>query len=157
MIKSVLVRINSLEQFLADIHLSEDVDVKKTVDEDKDEHLLLSTVHGAKGLEWDCVFLVGASSDLFPSIKSSFYLEEITNVEEERRLFYVGCSRARKMLEITLAYDYHFVTNQVYASPFINEVNKNLYIGRNLQFPKRLLSGDVTHIINNYLLNTESK
>lgn len=152
LIKSVLIRVNDLEQFLGDIHLTEEMDVQKTLDTDKKEHLLLTTIHGAKGLEWDYVFLIGASSDIMPCVKSSFYQEEIVDTEEERRLFYVGCSRARKSLEITLSYDYHFVTNNVYTSPFISEIEPKLYLGKNLQFPERLFVGDVTHVISNYLL-----
>ena len=119
---------------------------------DDNDILLLSTIHGVKGLEWEYVYLSGCSSDIIPSFKNNIYTEELENIQEERRLFYVGCSRAKKCLEITLAYDYHYVTNQIYASPFIRDLDENLYCGNNLIYAKRLFKGDVTHIINNYLL-----
>jgi DNA helicase II / ATP-dependent DNA helicase PcrA len=156
MLTSILIKINDLPNFLADIHLTEDVDVHKSFDQEKKEHILLTTIHGAKGLEFDYVFVIGASSDMLPSIKSTYYLEEIEDVEEERRLFYVATSRARKALEITLCYDYHFVTNYVYASPFIKELKTSLYTKKNIRFATRLYEGDVTHIINNYLLTCSS-
>ncbi|EPX83993.1 ATP-dependent helicase [Salipiger mucosus] len=56
----------------------------------------LSTLHSAKGLEWDMVFVAGCESELLPHFKS-------TNVEEERRLFYVGMTRARHQLLMTYA------------------------------------------------------
>lgn len=164
--KSYVLNSGSIVNFLADIHLNIDINnikdgnsgIEECTDEDLDEinngpdYLLLSTIHGAKGLEWDCVYLAGCSSDIMPSFKPNLYLEELNDIEEERRLFYVGCSRAKKSLEITLSYDYHFVSNQIYASPFIKEINEDLYDGKNIKLPKRLYKGDITHIINNYLL-----
>jgi hypothetical protein len=170
--KNYLTRYNNLADFLADIHLTIEVDKKNNFDEldseDSDnlndelengeDYLLLSTIHGSKGLEWDSVYLAGCSSDIVPSVRPSLYVEEIDDIEEERRLFYVGCSRAKKHLEITLSYDYHYVTNQIYTSPFIKDINTDLYVGDNLIFPKKITKGNVTQIISNYLLiNSSSK
>ncbi len=58
------------------------------------DRVYLSTLHSAKGLEWDMVFLAGAEDDQMPHFKSN-------NVEEERRLFYVGLTRARHRLIVT--------------------------------------------------------
>mgnify|MGYP003385702673 CR=1 FL=1 len=143
---------DSIHQFLEDIHLNIDVEDKMKEDADED-YLLLSTIHGSKGLEWDCVYLAGASSDLIPSYRPELYTDELNNIEEERRLFYVGCSRAKKSLEITLSYDYHFVNNTtICASPFIKEINPSLYDGVNLTCPERIYKGNVTSIVTNYLL-----
>jgi len=133
-------------------NFSNDSDEISEGSDDASDYLFLSTIHGAKGLEWDYVYLAGCSSDIIPSLRSNMYTIEIDDFEEERRLFYVGCSRARKSLELTLSYDYHFVSNQIYTSPFIKDLNPNLYHGTDLIFPQRLYKGDVTHIINNYML-----
>src|SRR3989338_6715641 len=63
-----------------------------------DEHLVLSTMHQAKGLEWKAVFLLGLSDGQFPHPKS---LEDPTALEEERRLFYVAVTRAKDELYLT--------------------------------------------------------
>jgi DNA helicase II / ATP-dependent DNA helicase PcrA len=65
-----------------------------TQDEDR-ERVTLSTVHQAKGLEWQAVFIVWLTDGMFPSARS---LESNENVEEERRLFYVAITRAKDQL-----------------------------------------------------------
>jgi len=85
-----------LEEFLASISLLSDVD--KTID--KDNLITMMTVHSAKGLEFNTVFLVGMEEGLFP-ISRSFDNEE--DLEEERRLCYVAITRAEEHLYITNA------------------------------------------------------
>lgn len=63
-----------------------------------DEYLTLSTIHSAKGLEWNTVFLIYALDGRFPSARST---ESIDELEEERRLMYVACTRAKERLYIT--------------------------------------------------------
>ncbi len=65
--------------------------------------LTLSTIHSAKGLEWTAVFVIGNTEKVFPS--PGFGLER-NEVEEERRLYYVACSRAKKFLYLTCAHNY---------------------------------------------------
>ena len=65
--------------------------------------LTISTIHSAKGLEWTAVFVIGNTEQVFPS--PGFGLER-NQIEEERRLFYVACSRARKYLYLTSAHNY---------------------------------------------------
>ena len=65
--------------------------------------LTLSTIHSAKGLEWTAVFVIGNTERVFPS--AGFGLER-NQVEEERRLYYVACSRAKKFLYLTCAHNY---------------------------------------------------
>lgn len=88
-----------LSEFLQDIALLTDADDKDKQDPD---HVSLMTVHAAKGLEFPYVFVVGMEENLFPSIQS---LNSRTDLEEERRLFYVAITRAEKML--TLSYAEH--------------------------------------------------
>jgi DNA helicase-2/ATP-dependent DNA helicase PcrA len=90
---------NSLEDFLAHISLLADVD--KT-DETKKDNVTLMTVHAAKGLEFDTVFITGLEEGTFPIIHQD---EMNDDLEEERRLFYVAITRAKRMLYITHAND----------------------------------------------------
>jgi DNA helicase-2/ATP-dependent DNA helicase PcrA len=89
-----------LDDFLADLTLeppeSSVVDVD-AADRD-DERLILSTIHSAKGLEWQCVFIIWAVDGKFPSAYSFVTEEEL---EEERRLLYVAVTRAKRHLFIT--------------------------------------------------------
>jgi DNA helicase II / ATP-dependent DNA helicase PcrA len=87
--------VRPLEEFLAQISLYTDQDAMKT-----DESLCtLMTLHNAKGLEYDAVFMIGCEEGVFPHMRS---IEE-GNLEEERRLAYVGITRARKRLYMTYA------------------------------------------------------
>jgi DNA helicase-2/ATP-dependent DNA helicase PcrA len=87
--------VGPLEEFLAQIRLYTDQDSMKS-----DESLAtLMTLHNAKGLEYDAVFIIGAEEGVFPHMRS---IEE-GNLEEERRLAYVGVTRARKRLYLTYA------------------------------------------------------
>jgi ATP-dependent exoDNAse (exonuclease V) beta subunit len=89
-----------------------------------EEGICLSTIHGSKGLEWAYVYIIDVNSNDFPSIKQQFFKDEIECLEEERRLFYVACSRAKKFLTIT----YH-TSNNISISPFIRELDSELYYG----------------------------
>ena len=69
-----------------------------------DDYLILSTVHSAKGLEWDAVHLIAASDGNFPS---DMALTTPEGLEEERRLFYVALTRARHSLSIYIPLRYY--------------------------------------------------
>ncbi|MGH9103800.1 MAG: 3'-5' exonuclease, partial [Acidimicrobiales bacterium] len=69
-----------------------------------DDYLTLSTVHSAKGCEWEAVHLLNASDGMFPADMACSDEEEL---EEERRLFYVACTRARSHLRIYFPFRYH--------------------------------------------------
>ena len=114
-----------LSEFLQQVSLVADID---TVDPDGD-YVLLMTLHSAKGLEFDSVYLTGMEENTFPSymaIHSAYGDEESDNeeIEEERRLCYVGITRARKDLTLTAAQmrmvrgDPQFLT----ASRFVREI-----------------------------------
>ncbi len=86
----------TLDNFLAEISLYTDLDEYREI-EDK---LTLMTLHAAKGLEFDAVFMVGLEEGLFPL---GMTIDKPMQLEEERRLFYVGATRARKNLFISFA------------------------------------------------------
>lgn len=65
--------------------------------------ITMSTIHSAKGLEWTVVFVIGNTESILPSV--GFGLEK-NQLEEERRLYYVACSRAKKYLYLTAAFRY---------------------------------------------------
>ena len=113
---------NSLSEFLDSIALVSDTD---KLDEGE-EAVTLMTMHSAKGLEYNIVFIVGMEDGLFPSKKSIF---EHDDVEEERRLCYVGITRARKKLYLTNAKQRTLYGSTSYTIPsrFISEIPDNLY------------------------------
>jgi DNA helicase-2/ATP-dependent DNA helicase PcrA len=115
----------TINDFINDLYLNKEMDYV----EEKDT-LFLSTVHGAKGLEWKYVYLIDFNSKEFPSIKSKFYQEEFDEMEEERRLFYVASSRAKQYLNITFVYDYHQY-NFTTVSPLIKELKIDNYLSIN--------------------------
>ena len=85
---------NTLQDFLEGMTLSSDID---NVDE-SEETVTLMTLHSAKGLEFPVVFLVGMEEGIFPGFRS---MGEPDDIEEERRLCYVGITRAKKDLFLT--------------------------------------------------------
>lgn len=85
-----------LEDFLAEIALISDVDQYSA----NDDSVTLMTLHAAKGLEFDTVFMVGMEEGIFPHSRTLF---ESNELEEERRLCYVGMTRAKKRLYMVSA------------------------------------------------------
>ncbi|WP_410220097.1 ATP-dependent helicase [Pedobacter sp.] len=109
----------SLAIFMQDVALLTNDDNDKEKDKDT---VSLMTVHSAKGLEFKNVYIVGLEENLFPSQMS---LTSRTDLEEERRLFYVAITRAEKKLVITYAtsrYRWGTLTS-CEPSRFINEIN----------------------------------
>lgn len=86
----------SLETFLAQISLYSDQDEKI----ENDDYVTLMTIHAAKGLEFPAVFVTGLEEGLFPSSMSMYDRQDL---EEERRLFYVAVTRARRFLTLSYA------------------------------------------------------
>lgn len=109
----------SLSELLEEIALVADVDSLQ-VSEDK---VLLMTLHSAKGLEFPCVFLGGMEDRLFPS-GMALNSEDPDAVEEERRLCYVGITRAKEQLYLSAARQrmVHGATNYNPVSRFIKEI-----------------------------------
>lgn len=116
---------SNLESYLSDISLLSDVD--KT--EELDNSITLITVHSAKGLEYQVVFLVGLSEGIFPSS----FVESDEDLEEERRLMYVAITRAKENLHLTRAINvdkFGKSTIQIESS-FIEEMRDSIEIIEN--------------------------
>ena len=113
---------NSIEEFLEHISLVTSVD-----ENNEDNKVSLMTLHAAKGLEYDFVFLPGWEEGLFPHQKT---IDESGNkgIEEERRLAYVGITRARKTVNISTSMSRRFQNNWMPSlqSRFIEELDKDL-------------------------------
>lgn len=115
----------SLEHFLETISLTSDIDYL----EDRDDLVTLMTLHSSKGLEYPVVFIIGLEEGVFPGEKSMLSQEDI---EEERRLCYVGITRAKDQSYLTLAKQ-RTVFGKIKAnlpSRFINEIPEDLVEGK---------------------------
>ena len=111
---------DKLSEFLSTVSLSTDFDIES---EDQDK-LSLMTLHLSKGLEFNHVFIVGLEEDLFPSALSYNTRSEL---EEERRLFYVGITRAKENLYLSYANSRYRWGKLIYCeeSRFLNEIDKD--------------------------------
>ena len=108
---------SNLEDFISDLALEPpDASVEGMYKNNSDdEALTISTIHSAKGLEWDSVFIIGAVDGRFPSAYS-FNSEE--EMDEELRLMYVAATRAKNNLYITYPVDmYDYAMNMVLSKP----------------------------------------
>jgi len=116
---------NDLEQFLSELALVQSFAAEEVVSaEDPDEKITLSSVHQAKGLEWSRVFVVWLADGAFPS---ELALKDPGGEDEERRLFYVGVTRAKDELYlvhplVTRARDHSMVLHR--QSRFVEEMPK---------------------------------
>ena len=111
----------TLPDFLEQVALVSDLD---SYDGDLDR-VSLMTMHSAKGLEFDTVFMVGAEDNIFPSYRS---MSDPAEMEEERRLAYVAITRAKRMLYITHT-SYRMLYGQTMRnklSTFVREIPENL-------------------------------
>lgn len=110
----------NLAIFMQDIALMTDADKKNETEEDKNK-VVLMTIHSAKGLEFPYVYIVGLEENLFPS---QMALTSRTDLEEERRLFYVALTRAEKRVMLTYSTSRYRWGNLIYSEPsrFIEEL-----------------------------------
>ena len=115
---------HSLAEFLESITLSSDIDGM----EETQDSVTLMTLHSAKGLEFPAVFLIGMEEGLFPSYRS---IGEQRELEEERRLCYVGITRAKEHLYLTCAKQ-----RTIFGSTSCNKVSRFIE-----EIPKELLEG----------------
>ncbi|MBI5467419.1 MAG: ATP-dependent helicase [Candidatus Kerfeldbacteria bacterium] len=118
---------DGLSKFLSEVSLQESFGVVGgQPEEGSQERIILSTIHQAKGLEWQAVFILHLSDAYFPNPRA---LAEDGGLEEERRLFYVAVTRAKEYLFLTysLAAGYRTMSMQLQApSPFLKEIPDRL-------------------------------
>jgi len=112
-----------LNSFLAEATLQEGFNNALKNNTDNEEKIILSTVHQAKGLEWEAVFVINLASGQFPNDRA---LHEPEAIEEERRLFYVAVTRAKKYLHLTYSLSGGFNNFSQGPSMFLEEINSNL-------------------------------
>lgn len=122
----------SLEAFLAGITLISDIDMAGDIG----ESVVLMTLHSAKGLEFPVVFMVGMEEGLFPSYSS---FEDDHELEEERRLCYVGITRSKERLYLTYARQRNLYGRSQYNSysRFISEIPERLIVRYNIPTSKK--------------------
>jgi DNA helicase-2/ATP-dependent DNA helicase PcrA len=126
-LRSVAAEFPDLPQFLENVSLVEQeyLPERSVTNGKKKDAITLMTMHAAKGLEFKTVFMVGMEEGLFPHAKSLF---EPLELEEERRLCYVGITRAMEKLYLTYArrrlYFGQFSSNQI--SRFLLEIPEHL-------------------------------
>lgn len=122
----------TLEEFMQDVALLTNQDNEDEEDKDK---VTLMTIHSAKGLEFPYVFVVGLEENLFPSIQS---ISTRTELEEERRLFYVAITRAEKHLTLCYAESRYRWGQFTITEPsrFLDEIDESL-----IDRPKKVSMG----------------
>ncbi len=118
----------TLVSFLTDLALIADIDQLDDEEQAEEDNITLMTLHSAKGLEFPVVFLIGMEENVFPHSRSMLDDEEM---EEERRLAYVGITRAEQRLYLTHAQmrTLYGRTNMNPISRFINEIPDHLIEG----------------------------
>lgn len=111
----------TLDQFMSEVALLTDADEK---DDENADNVSLMTIHAAKGLEFQCVHIIGLEENLFPSQMS---LSSRADLEEERRLFYVALTRAMKKATISFAETRYRWGNLTLCEPsrFIEEIDSD--------------------------------
>jgi len=114
---------DSLDLFLSEISLQESFSGRES--DKREDNIILSTVHQAKGLEWEAVFVINMTNQAFPHPLCVSEAER----EEERRLFYVAVTRARRYLYLTypLAMFRYDGYQALKPSPFLADIDSNLF------------------------------
>ncbi|MBR1627165.1 MAG: UvrD-helicase domain-containing protein [Bacteroidales bacterium] len=132
--EAISVENKTLDVFLQQVSLMTTTDVDEQEEADK---VKLMTVHASKGLEFDTVFMAGMEENLFPSVIN---LASADNMEEERRLFYVAVTRAKKHLILTSANIRYKFGQTIFSetSRFINEIDSRYITFENAVEDKKI-------------------
>lgn len=127
-LRSVASQFPDINDFLENVALVEAEQEATIKNQDKSEKITLMTLHSAKGLEFPVVFIVGMEEGIFPHSRS---LNDKSQLEEERRLAYVGITRAKELLYLSYAARRLYFGEQLSNPPsrFIIEIPENLLQG----------------------------
>ncbi|MBU0661561.1 ATP-dependent helicase [Patescibacteria group bacterium] len=118
-------KVKDISQFLAEATMQEQFRPSTLTENGKeDEKLVLSTIHQAKGLEWQAVFVMHMSQGQFPNERA---LKQTKGLEEERRLFYVAVTRAKKHLYLSYPIVAGFKMMLGGPSMFLQEIDQELF------------------------------
>lgn len=126
-LKRLCAEYGDIENFLSNLALDPPNDSKAIFTSAKpdEDSLTISTIHSAKGLEWNTIFVISLIDGAIPHYRS---FEDYQELEEERKLFYVACSRAKENLYLTApAYFSTYAAFFDNPSRFISEVDKKKY------------------------------
>jgi len=133
-LRSVAIQFPEISQFLENVALVEQEYMPdKTLSKDKKDVVTLMTLHAAKGLEYPIVFMVGMEEGIFPHSRS---LMDKNELEEERRLCYVGITRARQKLFLTYAR----------KRLFFGQKTSNMISRFLLEFPQKTLTNALNYV-----------
>jgi len=113
----------TVEDFLAEATLQESFILQKDRTTDTKDKIILSTIHQAKGLEWEAVFVINLTNGAFPNERA---LKEDGGLEEERRLFYVAVTRAKKYLYLSYPMEQKNWGGTAGPSIFLDEIDRDL-------------------------------
>ena len=134
----------TIEEWLQSLMLLTDMDDKEN--EEDNNRVTLMTVHSAKGLEYEYVYVVGCEENLFPSMRA---LETVEGIEEERRLFYVALTRAKSLATLSCV-DMRFKWGSMeFSKPsrFLSEIDEQFVeCDFNLRKPRGEQSGTVKSV-----------
>ena len=125
------------EGFLKFITLGKAVDVYRP----DMENVTLMTIHASKGLEFKCVFIIGCEKGILPY---SLFEERVSDIDEEKRLLYVGMTRAKKFLYLLHA-EKRFIFGKEYRlerSPFLSSIEKELIEHTTSKIKKKEKNGE---------------
>lgn len=150
-------RDSNLHHFLAESALQEQYALSNTQNVQSDEEkIVLSTIHQAKGLEWEAVFILNVSAGQFPNSRA---VNTENGLEEERRLFYVAITRAKKYLYLTYPLTGNMGSDLQGQSQFLNEIDSDLITENSLpNTPAGLVFSDLNNNIDDikYVAEDES-
>ncbi len=127
-LRNYSAQFENTEKFLSDLALLGNVEAEDVLlDEIADEKLNLTTIHQAKGLEWNVVFLIWLTEGRFPSHRTK---DGPDSIEEERRLFYVAVTRAKDQLYLCYpimaqSNSYRYLVQK--PSRFLREIDHHTY------------------------------
>ena len=140
-VEGIADRFDTLEDFLTDLSLDppEATQIDTFAKDQDNEKLTLSTIHSAKGLEWKVVFLLSAVDGYIPSFQS---LNDLAQLEEERRLMYVALTRAQEQLYI--------------LKPNLNNSSGNYYRFSGYQFAQASRFLSEKDVLNNFTEQTRN-